>query len=48
MKDTTKRKVTTKKLKKGRSYQFKVRAYTKISGVRVYGPYSKVTTVKCK
>lgn len=37
--------VTLKGLKRGRSYQVKVRAYTIISGKKVYGAYSKVKKV---
>ena len=41
-------KAATKKLKKGKKYQFKVRAYTVVAGKKVYGPYSKAVTVKIK
>jgi hypothetical protein len=43
-----KTKVISKKLKKGRKYRFRVRAYTKINGKKVYGPYTKARTIKCK
>ena len=40
--------VTYKKsgLKKGRKYSFRVRAYKKLSGKKVYGDYSNVKSVK--
>ena len=40
--------VTSKKLKKGKKYQFKVRTYTFVKGTKVYGKWTKVKTVKCK
>ncbi|MBR1664322.1 MAG: fibronectin type III domain-containing protein [Ruminococcus sp.] len=39
---------TAKKLKSGRTYYFKVRAYKLVNGSRVYGAFSKVKTVKVK
>ncbi len=48
LKTTKATKVTTKKLTKGKKYQFKVRTYTLVKGTRIYGPYSKAKTVKCK
>ena len=39
-------KLTIKKLKKGKTYYFKVRAYRKTAGVIGYSPYSK--TIKAK
>ena len=48
LKTTKSLKAVSKKLKKGKKYQFKVRAYTTIQGKKVYGPYTKVKTVKCK
>ena len=48
LKKTKKLKVVTKKLKKGKKYSFRVRAYTKKSGWTVYGLYSKAKTIKCK
>ena len=48
LKTTKSLKAVSKKLKKGKKYQFKVRAYTTIRGKKVYGPYTKVKTVKCK
>lgn len=37
---------TIKKLKKGKQYQFKVRAYKSVSGTKYYGAWSKVKTTK--
>lgn len=48
LKKLTKLKVTSKKLKKGKKYQFRVRAYTKISGSLYYGKWSAAKTAKCK
>ncbi len=45
-KKTTKK--TVKKLKSGKKYYVKVRAYKKVSGDKVYGAYSKVKKVKTK
>lgn len=39
---------TKKNLKKGRTYYFKVRAYHKVNGQKVYGSYSSVKKVKIK
>ena len=47
-KATTKLKVKSKKLKKGKKYQFRVRTYKVINGKKVYGKWTKVKTVKCK
>lgn len=41
-------KVKSKKLKKGKKYQFRVRTYTIVEGSKVYGKWTKVRTVKCK
>lgn len=41
-------KFTTKKLKKGKRYYFKVRAYSKVGGKKVYGAYSKTVSYKVK
>lgn len=46
-KNKTNKKVI-KKLKKGKKYYFKVRAYKTIDRKKVYGPYSSVKLVKCK
>ena len=48
LKKTSALKAVSKKLKKGKKYQFKVRAYTTINGVDVYGPESAVKTIKIK
>ncbi|WP_138002262.1 fibronectin type III domain-containing protein, partial [Robinsoniella peoriensis] len=39
---------TKTKLKKGKTYQFKMRGYKKVGDTKVYGNYSKVRTVKLK
>lgn len=39
-------KTTLKKLKKGKSYYVKVRAYRVVDGKRIYGPYSAVKRIK--
>jgi len=44
----TRRRVKSRKLKKGRKYQFRVRAVTRVAGTKVYGKWTKVRTVKCK
>lgn len=41
-------KYLTKKLKKGSTYFFKVRAYRKVNGQKVYGSWSNVKSVKIK
>jgi|GEM_PF-4279282 len=43
-----KTKFVTKKLKKGKKYVFRIRTYTKISGKKVFGKWSKTKAVKCK
>lgn len=45
---TTARTKTIKKLKKGKRYQIKVRAYKKVNGTTYYGVWSKVKTVTTK
>lgn len=42
------KKMTIKKLTKGKTYYFKVRAYKNVSGTKVYGPYSSVKSAKIK
>lgn len=37
---------TIKGLKKGKTYYIKVRAFTTVSGVRIYGSYSKIKKIK--
>ena len=39
---------TVKKLKKGRTYTFKVRAYRTVNGKKVYGAWSNIKKVKIK
>lgn len=39
---------TKKKLKKGVTYYFKIRAYKMVKGIKIYSSYSKVTAVKIK
>lgn len=46
--DTAKTSYTVKKLKKARTYKFKVRAYTLFEGNKIYGEYSDVLTAKTK
>ena len=47
--DTTKKSLTSKKLKKGKTYYVKVRAYiTDSAGKKVYGKYSATQKVKIK
>ena len=41
-------KFVNKKLKKGKKYYFKVRAYRTVSGKKVYGSYSAVKAAKAK
>jgi hypothetical protein len=47
LKTLTKTKVISKKLKLNKKYQFRVRTYTKIEGVKIYGKWTKAKTVKC-
>ncbi|MCQ4635331.1 Ig-like domain-containing protein [Anaerovorax odorimutans] len=41
-------KYTNKKLKKNKTYYYKVRAYQKVKGKKVYGTYSKVVKARTK
>ena len=43
-----KTKVTSKKLKKGKKYIFRVRTWKKVAGKKVYGKWAKTKAVKCK
>lgn len=47
-KTTSKRKFTIKKLTKKKTYYFRVRAYKKVSGKKVYGKWSKAAKVKIR
>ena len=40
--------ITHSGLKKGKKYYYKVRAFTKVNGKKVYGPFSKIRKVKIK
>jgi hypothetical protein len=44
----SKKSYTVKKLKKGKQYYFKVRAYKIVNKKKVYSPYSKTVSVKVK
>ena len=48
LKEVTKIKAISKKLKKGKKYQFRVATYKTVNGKKIYGKWSKVKTVKCK
>jgi len=37
---------TVKKMKRGRKYYFKIRAYRTVNGKRIYGPYSSVKSLR--
>lgn len=41
-------KYTNKKLKSGKTYYYKVRAYKKVRGIKIYSSYSKTLRVKTK
>ena len=43
---STKNVMTVKKLKKGKTYQFRVRGYVNIDGTKYYGKWSKIKTSK--
>lgn len=47
-KTTSKRKFTIKKLTKKKTYYFRVRAYKKVNGKKVYGKWSKAAKVKIR
>ena len=40
--------ITHSRLKKGKTYRYKVRAFTKVNGKKVYGQFSKVKKIKIK
>ncbi len=48
LKTVKKAKVISKKLKKGKKYQFRVATYKTVGGKKVYGKWTDVKTVKCK
>ena len=48
IKKSSAKNATISKLKKGKTYYFKVRAYTTIDGKKVYGKYTKAKKVKIK
>ena len=48
LKKTTKLSATSKKLKKGKVYKFRVRTYTTVNGKKIYGRWTAVKSVKCK
>lgn len=47
IKTSTKRNFTKKKLSKYLKYSFKVRAYKKVDGQKIFAPFSKVTSARC-
>lgn len=48
LKTLTKTKVVSKKLKKGKKYEFRVATYKKVNGKKVFGKWTEVKIVKCK
>ena len=48
LKTLTKTKTVTKKLKKGKKYEFRVATYKKVNGKKVFGKWTEVKILKCK
>lgn len=48
LKTLTKTKTVTKKLKKGKKYEFRVATYKKVNGKKVFGKWTEAKIVKCK
>ena len=48
LKTVTGTKAVSKKLKKGKKYQFRVATYKTVNGEKIYGKWTNVKTVKCK
>ena len=48
LKTLAKTKVVTKKLKKGKKYEFRVATYKKVNGKKVFGKWTEAKIVKCK
>lgn len=48
VKTLAKTRFVNKKLKRGKTYYYKVRAYKNVNGKKVYGAYSKIAKVKTK
>ena len=48
LKTLAKTKFVSKKLKKGKMYQFKVRTYKTVNGKKTYGKWTKAKAVKCR
>ncbi len=48
VKTLSKKTFTNKKLKKGKTYYYKVRAYKKVNGKKAYGAFSAVKSIKIK
>ena len=48
LKTLTKTKVVSKKLKKGKKYEFRVATYKKVKGKKVFGKWTEAKIVKCK
>jgi len=48
LKTLAKTKVVSKKLKKGKKYEFRVATYKKVNGKKVFGKWTEAKIVKCK